>query len=201
METSGNRVQGRSMRRGSTLIEALIAVAVLGIGTAGIAGLITTISGANRRLTFQRRANEVFAQFAAQVSDARCDCVGASCSGADLVRDPRLDPLFAPAYQYPPTNCGAPGASTITMCGDQENWIPAVVGAGPRLHLSYILTDDPGAAAIPGAPPSLNLRVKVREIRYDAAENAADDGYWIREYPLKKACNLRLEPNGRGEFP
>lgn len=193
-------LEARRRSRGSTLIEALIAVAVLGMGTAGIAGLITTISGANRRLAFQRRANEVFSQFAAQVADARCDCVGPACPGADLDLDPALDPGFAGAFLFPGDACALPAGSTLTICGDQANWTPPVETSGPPLQLSYTSVLYAPPVAIPGAPPAYDLLVRVREIRNVADENLVADAPWVREYPLKKVCNLRMEPTGRGEF-
>ncbi len=197
MRFSRKRALGRAKRRGSTLVEALVAIAVLGMGTAGIAGLITTISGANRRLAFQRRANEVFSQFAAQVADAKCDCIGPACPGVDFDRDPALDPAFASAFVDPGNPCALPAGSTITMCGDQADWIPPVLG-GPPMQLSYTVVED---LALVGAPPSLDILVRIREIRQLAAENAVADALWVREYPLKKVCTLRMEVNGRGEFP
>lgn len=196
---SGGR-RGRAPHRGSTLIEALVAIAVLGFGTAGIAGLITTVSGANRRLSFQRRANEVFAQFSAQVADAKCDCVGPSCPGVDLDRDPWLDPLVANTFVDPGTACGVPANSTITMCGDQADWVPPQEANGPPLQLSFVVTDGVEDAALTGAPPSFDILVRIREVRYDAGENTIASAPWVREYPLKKVCNLRMEPDGRGEF-
>ena len=193
------RRRARRKRRGSTLVEALIAIAVLGFGTAGIAGLITTVSNANRRLAFQRRANEVFSQFAAQVADARCDCVGPNCPGVDLSQDPALAPAFAGAFITPGMPCVIPPGSTITMCGDQDTWTPPVEAAGLPMQLSYTSVLDP--AALPGSPPSYDMLVRIREIRPNAAENAVADALWVREYPLKKLCTLRMEPNGRGEFP
>lgn len=194
------RTKGRRGRRGSTLIEALIAVAVLGMGTAGIAGLITTISGANRRLAFQRRANEVFAQFAAQVADAKCDCIGPACPGADLDWDPALDPAFASAFLFPGDPCALPAGTTITMCGDQATWLPPIETAGPPMQLSFTSVQYAPLAPIPGAPPAFDLLVRIREIRNTVEENTAVNAPWVREYPLKKVCNLRLEPTGRGEF-
>ena len=52
-------------------------------------------------------------------------------------------------------------------------------------------------------PPAFDIQVRVREITRDAVKDnpLVTNGYWIRTFPLKKVCNLRLLAlPGRGEY-
>jgi hypothetical protein len=173
------------------LLEALVAIAVLGAGTAAISGLLTVIANANERMAFQRRADQVFKRVAAEIEDATCRCPDAAC--AVTILDPGIDPaVHGAAHTLPGGACPhAAGTSVVETCGDVLDWVPP-------MHVSIVSTLH--GTVLPGAPPSYDVEVRVREIRRNAAEDAATGGYWIRDYPISKTCSFTVDDTARGAF-
>ncbi|MCC7381221.1 MAG: prepilin-type N-terminal cleavage/methylation domain-containing protein [Deltaproteobacteria bacterium] len=192
----------RAGQRGTTLVEAMVAVVVLSVGTAAITELLRSISTANRRMDFQTTSLDIFGEFAAQVQDAPCDMFpGVAAPVNDGSTDPGL--LLAPP---PPgwQEIVPVAGSAITMVGD---FGPATgVAATQNRLLNYRVryNAQPSAPPVGGAGvPAFDLQVEIREITFDPLKDApaTTDGYWIRTFPLKKICNVRTEPeDGRGAY-
>ncbi|MFO0726906.1 MAG: prepilin-type N-terminal cleavage/methylation domain-containing protein [Myxococcota bacterium] len=175
-------------RRGATLIEAMIAMVVIAVGTAAVTELLRQVSQANRRMNFQTTAVDVFTAVATQIQDATCDVPpGAAAPGA-LTTDPGLWDAISNAGTW---RTAAVAGSVINRLGDLSAVMPLPIQVQIRQN---------GAPALGNGPPAYDFEIEVRELMHDAAKDAATEGYWIRTYPVKKVCNLRLEDIGRGEF-
>lgn len=178
-------MKNRRGRRGATLIEALVALAALGIGTAGIASLISHLSKVHRRQAFQTSSLDVLATFSTQVRDATCDLLPNTVS---LTSGPADPGLLAPGWQAGPVR-----GSAITTVGRIDGSPPILVS-----YNSVLVAVPPTFAG----PPSFDVQVRIREITGDPTldDPNVTQGYWIRDFTVKKVCNLRLEADGRGEF-
>lgn len=169
----------RRARRGATLIEALIALAALAVGSAGVVSLLTYVTQANRRAAFQNRSLEIIAELSTQIRDVHCDIR----PDGTTIRDPGLAAV---------THAIPIAASGITLVGD--------LGGTPPIRVQYVVSDSNLAGF--GGPPGIDIDVQIREIMNDPNK---DDptvlvGYWIRTFVVKKVCNFRLDDAGRGEF-
>jgi type II secretory pathway pseudopilin PulG len=166
-----------------TLIEAMVAMAVLAIGTAGVTSMLVTVDSATKKAGFQTQALDLFASFSTQVQDAACDYL------PDGTTD--IDPGLA-------INAGGYGApvagSSITLVG---GW-PTV---GPqKLTLLYNVTVGPPAPAV----PSFDLTVQICEVNsFDHVVGTncvfGTNGSTVRTFPLHKVCTYRADQIGRGE--
>lgn len=176
---------GRRSRRGATLIEAAVALGALGIGMAGVMTLLTYVSQTGKQAAFHGRALDLAAEFAAQAADTSCDLRPNDVAPTAPATDPGL---LAAGDQFV-----AVSGSAITLVGD--------IAGHPRVNVSYAVVPELRVAGFDG-PPAFDLTVRIREIMNDAAKDdpAVTRGYWIREYPVKKVCNLRTEPVGRGGY-
>ena len=109
-------------QRGVTLIETMVAMAVLMTGIAAVFGMAARISQANRINKTETIASDIFAAVAAQIADAQCDYVPNS---APLVVNPlTTDPAFLPPY----------GGGTISHSPTVRStwWVKTTVGCLPR---------------------------------------------------------------------
>jgi hypothetical protein len=166
-----------------TLIEAMIAIAVLATGTAAVASMLTTVNAATKKASFQTQALDLFVAFSTQVQDAACYYL------PDGTTD--IDPGLA-------VNAGGYGApvpgSAITLVG---GW-PSV---GPqKLTLLYNVLAGPPPPAI----PSYDILVQICEVAtLDRVNSAACvfgvGGSTVRSFPLHKVCTYRADQLGRGE--
>jgi len=179
------RRRGRASRRGATLIEAVVALGALGVGTAGVMTLMTYVSQTSERAAFHGRAIDVASEFAAQVADTTCDLLPDDNAPSPPATDPGL---LAAGDQLAPVT-----GSAITLVGD--------IDGTPSVRVSYVSTLEIRGAGFDG-PPAFDLEVRIREITNDDAldDPAITEGWWIRTFPVKKVCNRRTEPTGRGEF-
>jgi prepilin-type N-terminal cleavage/methylation domain-containing protein len=177
----------RRARRGITLIETMIALAVLAVGIAAVFGMVVHVSRANRTMLLQTRSVDAFAQISAEIQNAKCDYDPTAAplvpGSVDPTRtDPGLIPS-APAWISVPTG-------SITFVGRTDGTLlPATV---PVMQIDYMVTGD--ATAAPGVP-ALDIQVRIQEVN---PTGQLGDG--IRIYPLRKLCNARLDETSRGEF-
>lgn len=186
--------------RGATLIEALVSLAVLSLGTAGVASLVTTVTQANRRMAFQVKSLDIVAQFSAQVRAATCDVPPGVSGFNTATSDAALLPSGGPATITTAAGASAgwwdtpPPTSAITLVGNIPNTTPPI-------HVAYRAVDATPPAPYDG-PPSLNIEVRAREITGDSALDAPTraSGYHIREFTVKKVCTQRQDSQGRGEW-
>jgi len=174
-------------QRGATLIEALVAIAVLGVGTASVTSVISAINGARRQISFQTSSLELFNRLDSEIQSSTClvfqDLLAPDASSAD--------PAFLVprrAWQITP-----PVGSRLRTLGDFRDAVPAV-------RVEYQLDDV--AAAGPNRPPALDILVRVREIR-GTAEDLLDiqSAHYIRTWPIRKACTFRSASESRGGYP
>lgn len=192
---------GSRQQRGTTLVEAMVAVVVLSVGTAAITELLRSISNANRRIDFQTTSLDIFGEFAAQVQDAPCDMFPGAVAPTVPGTDPGL--LLAPAPPLFQEVIPVAG-SAITMVGDfgPKAATPDLQNRQLNYRVRYNVAPAAAAAALNGVP-AFDVQVEIREITFDAAKDDPTvlDGYWIRTFPLKKICNVRTEPeDGRGAY-
>lgn len=186
--------RGRRRRRlGMTLVETLVAVAVLGIGSASLFSLLSGISTTNRRAKFQGASIDVLGIFSAQVRDAACDDTPAG------VRDDAG--LVAAGWITAPTG-------SITAVGDLDAAASGVQTNYP-LRVQYEVT--PVAAPAMG-PRSLDIRVQICEYSHPSVTGAATaearcqpgvvwtPGLYTREFVVKKVCAERDGETSRGEY-
>jgi type II secretory pathway pseudopilin PulG len=178
----------RAGRRGVTLIEAMIALGALAIGTAGVASMMTNVSNATKKASFQTQALDVFAAFSTQVQDATCDVLPDGTTDAD----PGLA-VNAGGYT------AAVAGSAVTLVGAWPGLPPA-----QKLTVLYSVTPTPGLPV--GAPPAFDLTVQICEFNsHDEILAAAAPcawglrAGWVRVFPLHKVCTFRLDQTGRGE--
>ena len=103
--------RNNTQRLGFTLVEVMVSMAVLAIGTTGVLGLITMIGEANAQRTFQTESNTAFGAFSAQVAAATCDWSIPALA-------PQIDVGLGvpPPPAYTNANGGVPG-SVITLVG------------------------------------------------------------------------------------
>ena len=165
-------------QRGITLIETMIALAVLAIGIAAVFGMVVHVSKANRTMLLQTRSGDAFAQLAAEIQNAKCDFnpdVGALAGAVDPGIDPTLSPFTGPT-------------GSITYVGTTDGTsLPATI---PIMQISYTAQLD-GAAPV----PAIDFEITIQELNPDGQL-----GNGVRVYPLRKLCNARLDETSRGEF-
>lgn len=193
----------RAPRRGQagmTLLEAILALAVFGTGVAALFGMITSVSDANRSMSFQNNSLDLFTRISAQVRDAQCDY---DANALAFVFDPAMmDPGLTVLGGWQGAGGGVAG-SVITAVGDDTN-NPDLAEYVPKMRADYRVLDITPPAA-PGAPPSpllLMVEVRIRELMNDPAKDAPalESGPWIRNYPVQKLCAPRYDGLPRGAF-
>jgi type II secretory pathway pseudopilin PulG len=192
-------MRGSKKNRGAALLETVIALGILAIGTAAIVSLVTEVHRAGTKSTFQTAALDLFAGFSAQVRAASCDLDPLSAGGG--VNGATTDQGLLPGGPYT-----APAATFtgITLVGDFDNTNGRQLVGAPPMRLTYVVT----AVPTPQGPPILEIDVTVREITRNAAKDALAMGSWIRNFRLTKVCTLRTDndnacgnpPCGRGEY-
>lgn len=185
----------RRAQRGMTLVEAVIAVLVMTIATAAVFGLINHVQGANRTLSFQNIALDVFARVSAQIRDARCDFPAATPGITAVSTDAGL---IAGEGGWFGAGGPEPG-SAITFVGDPTN-NPELASYSVPIRVDYRSTRRQLNAAAPFT--SYHVEVRIRQIMRNAAQDAPGqvDGYYIRVFPVDKVCTARIDPIGRGEY-
>ena len=178
---------------GATLIEALIAMAALGVGAAGVFTLLAHVSQTNRRAAFQTRSLDIASEFATQVRDAACDVP----QGAIAVSPASTDPGLNQQNWYPGTGVTIDQPAAPIGSFNLVGFLPGI----PPVHVSYRATAEAGTVAIDG-PPAFDVEVRIREVTGDPDKDDPNvvTGFWMRTFPIKKVCNIRLELNGRGEY-
>lgn len=190
--------RSRRQTRGMTLLEAVVALLVMATALAGIFGMINHVEGANRSLSFQNTALDVFARVSAQIRDARCDydatvvpvALNPATTDAGLMAG--MGAWFGAA--------GAEPSSLIDLTGNSAN-NPALAGITPEIQVDYMVTQEPPPD--PSAPLSFRFDVRIRQIMRNAAQDDPNltDGHWIRVFPVQKVCNARGDIlDARGEY-
>jgi hypothetical protein len=180
---------------GGTLIEAMIACVVLSAGTAAVTQMLANVHHANRTMSFQTLANELAAEFGAQLMDARCDTDALNGNLAAASVDPGLWTAIQPAnlnvWQL------APAGGLRSLGNSTAN---PLIDRGIPLQMRFRVTQN--TTLVGFGPPTYNVELEIRQTMFDAARDnlGVTNGYWIRSYPLKKVCNRRMEANGRGEI-
>lgn len=183
--------------RGAALLESVIALGVLAIGTAAIVALVTEVHKAGTKSSYQTASLDLFAGFSSQVRAASCDILPANLGlGVDpAATDPGLLPSGTPYTGAPPV-----AGTAITLVGDFTQFPDA-----PPMRLTYQVSLAPISL---DAPPMLEIDATVRELVRDPLKDTLAMGSWIRNFRLTKVCNLRTDnvtscgapPCGRGEF-
>lgn len=186
-------------RRGMSLLEALVAVAVLGIGVASIFGLLGHVAHGQRTLSFSAQGTDRFATLAAEIRDARCDYQATNPPSAFSI-DPGL--ALVPPNTWVDDLAPPPAGSSIRAYGVAQD-------TTPRLRISYrvrpvgAFTGARAAALI----PSYEVDVRVRQLMNDPLRDdpLLEEGHWIRVFTVEKLCNGRIDQptatqSGRGEF-
>lgn len=182
-------------RRGAALLETVIALGVLAVGTAAIVSLVTQVHQAGTKSNYQAASLDLFAAFSAQVKAAHCDVAPQNVGALD-----ETDAGLIPGTYLTPI-----AGSSVQLVGD---FIGATQIPGtPPMRLSYEVLP---AITPPDGPPLLEIDVTVRELTGDAAKDAQAMGPWIRNFRLVKVCTLRTDnatgcllgnpPCGRGEY-
>lgn len=191
-----SRPRRRAPRRGlvgATLIEAMIACVVLSAGTAAVTQMLANVHHANRTMSFQTLANELGAEFGAQLMDARCDTDALNGNLAAATVDPGLWVAINNINVWQ----NAPAGGLRSLGNSAAN---PLIDRGIPLQMRFRVTLD--TTLVGFGPPTFNVELEIRQTMFDAVRDnlAVTSGYWIRNYPLKKVCNRRLEANGRGEI-
>jgi hypothetical protein len=163
-------------------------------------------------MDFQNASLDAFTEFSAQVALAECDYMAIDPTNAPPPAG-QLDPgLAAAAAGW--TGMGAdvytaaapPAGTTITLTGPIGPAGPAgVAKRNFNLHVRYraAFVPPPVVFGSGNTAPSYDLDVEIREITGDPARDGfgVTAGPWIRTFPLKKVCNLRLDGGvGRANY-
>lgn len=184
----------RQNQLGVTLIETMIAAAVLGIGSASLFQVLTGVGYSNRRAQFQSSSLDALGSLSAQLRDAPCD---------DTPAGPRDDPGLATlgVWIHEPT-----GALTAVGTLNAED---AIVQSSFPIRVQYQVLAGPALAE---GPRSLDVRVQVCEHSHPAVVSATDAGsrcdpgvewtagLYVREFMVKKICAERETETSRGEY-
>jgi type II secretory pathway pseudopilin PulG len=176
-------------RRGATLVEALVAVAVLGVGTAAVTELVGSISNARRKLSFQTSALDRFNRLNAEIQASTCvvfpGAAGPTAASADAA-------LMVPAATWQ----NAPVGAHVQTVGDMFDVTPPV-------RVEYQLALVPPNPALTNDSFAFDVTVRVRELTRDAATDGANitSAHYIKTWPIRKACPWRATADTRGGFP
>jgi type II secretory pathway pseudopilin PulG len=178
-----------------TLIETMVAVAVLGIGSASLFSLLSGISTTNRRAKFQSTSLDVLAAISAQIRDAACD---------DTPLGVQDDPGLANLNTWTVAPAGS-----ITVVGQLDAAASQFQTNFP-MRVQYMVM-PPAAPAVLG-PRSVDVRVQICEWNHPSALGGATPGaqcvpsnewiagLYVREFVVKKVCAEREGATSRGEF-
>jgi prepilin-type N-terminal cleavage/methylation domain-containing protein len=183
----------RRTQRGITLIETMIALAVLATGIAAVFGMVVHVQKANRTMVLQTRSVDVFAQLVAEIQNARCDYDPTANpplapGQVDVARtDPGLVPNSPAFYSLPQPN------SAITFVGITDGLPGSLPQTVPQMMIEYSVAGDLNS---PVGVPALDVTIRITEMTTETHRLA--DG--IRLYPMRKLCNARLDETSRGEF-
>jgi hypothetical protein len=194
----------RRSTRGATLVEALVAIAVLGVGTAAVTNLVTSISEGKRKLAFQTSALELFNRINSELQASTCLVYPGAVGPTALSTDPAfLVPVdtWVPALGVNPSPIGAPGTVAFPAGAAHTRTLGDFFNVTPPVRVEYQLR--PAPAGGPNTPVAYDVIVRVREIRRNAAEDNADvmSAHYIRTWPLRKACMWRTTADSRGGYP
>jgi hypothetical protein len=178
---------------GGTLIEAMIACVVLSAGTAAVTQMLANVHHANRTMSFQTLANELGAEFGAQLMDARCDTDALNGTLGAATVDPGLWAAINNVNVWQ----NAPAGGLRSLGNSAAN---PLIDRGIPIQMRFRVTEVTTLVGL--GPPTYNVELEIRQTMFEAARDnpAVTTGYWIRNYPLKKVCNRRTEANGRGEL-
>ncbi len=165
-----------------------MALAVLATGIAAVFGMAINVSNANRTMVFQTRSLDAFARLSAQIENAQCDFD--PTAPALLTTDPGLG-TTGTWIDY----STRPGGTTIDAIGT-TGVDPTLDATVPQMHIEYRVTLDSGTANF----PALDVEVRIREVTHDPTLDALTTGYYVRNYPVRKLCNPRLDATKRGEY-
>jgi type II secretory pathway pseudopilin PulG len=203
--------------RGAVLIEALIACAVLGISAAALANMISNVNQAARATQFQNAALEAMSAIEAQFRDSRCEYNSQTLlppGPADFDLGLQGVGLWVPATW----GLGGVLGSAITAVDLRQTT--------PRVQVAYQVQPPAADAAFqnPAGPTGIDIIVEIQDV--DGANSVAGAPWqpgtffgganpgsrsWIKQFPLKKQCNSRLDTAnvtqnalqsiGRGQYP
>ncbi|MBK6684481.1 MAG: type II secretion system protein [Deltaproteobacteria bacterium] len=178
-------------RRGATLIEVMVAVVVLAIGSVAAMDLATQVVRANEQLNFQTASYEVFNRVAAEIRSATCHVYPGLVAPAPGTADAGL---LVPAGAWQSAQAGT---SVIRSIGDIEHGA-ATDGTGMPMIVDYRVQPDPPAN--PGELFGFDIEVRVREAKFNVAQDTlnATSTHWIRTWPIRKNCVVRSEAASRG---
>lgn len=197
----------RSASRGASLVEALVAIAVLGVGTAAVTNLVTSISEGKRKLAFQTSALELFNRLNSEIQASTCLVYPGNNTPTALSADPAfLVPIdtWVPALGVNPSPIAAPGTVAFPVGAAHTRTLGDFFNVTPPLRVEYQLRPAPvPVPALPNNPFAYDVIVRVREIRRNAAEDNADvmSAHYIRTWPIRKACMARTTADSRGGYP
>jgi prepilin-type N-terminal cleavage/methylation domain-containing protein len=193
---------GRRAQRGMTLIEAVIAVAVLGVGMVALFGMMEWVARATNSLRFDAVATEAYARLAAQIRDATCE-FDAADPEAPWAVDPGIDPADGRLQDWFGLD-GPVDGSTVRAVGTTGE---ELADTAPRMRVEYrVRADETGGwgdtFGDAWTRTSMQVDVRVRRITNDPDKDDPDrvDGTWIKVYPVQKRCNPRVQAEGRGEY-
>jgi type II secretory pathway pseudopilin PulG len=187
-------------RRGGVLIEAMVSLGILAVGSTAVINLMGHIRTANSRASFLSASLNLFGAFSAQVRAAGCDHPNPANAGTAI----QFLSATADTGLAIGNHVNQALGSAIDLVGDFEG--ARKILDAPPMRLTYTVEDLTPVGT--NSPPVLAIAVRIREIRRDAVLDAAVDGYWIREFTVMKNCAIRTETVvtcgqnacGRGEF-
>lgn len=181
----------RRRRRGFTLVEAMVAVAVLTIGIASVFQLITTLVASQRVLKLNSQGIDLYSRLSSEIRSAQCDFPaaigGAPVASAAATRDPGL----MVENVWIPTQAPAPAGSLLRTIGNFDGEGLPTAGA-PILQVDYMVRP----VAIAGVNIlTYEIDVRVRQIQNDAAQDSVllTEATWLKIFTVQKACNARIE--------
>lgn len=179
---------------GVTLIEAMVATAVLGIGSASLFQLLAGVGLSNRRAQFQSSSLDALGTLSAQIRDAACD---------DTPAGPRDDAGLAVLDTWISEPTGA-----MTAVGTLNTANAAVRSSFP-IRMQYQVN---ASDALADGPRSFDIRVQACEYSHPAVLGAPDPAgrcepgvdwtptLYVREFTVKKVCAERETETSRGEY-
>ncbi|MBK6686996.1 MAG: prepilin-type N-terminal cleavage/methylation domain-containing protein [Deltaproteobacteria bacterium] len=183
--------RGRLGRRGMTLIEAMVAFAVLTIGVAAIFSLITSLVSSQRVLRLNSQGIDLYSRLSSEIRSARCDFPaalgGAPVPSAAATRDPGLTVEGV----WIPTQVAAPAGSMLQTIGNFDGEGLPTAGA-PVLQVDYMVRS---IALLNVNTLTYEVDIRVRQIQNDAARDSVlvTESPWLRVFTVQKACNARAD--------